>query len=231
MRWAGAVLAVAVLMPGACSEPPVQPPADPADAALSGLPYERPGALAWNDTARAFMFEGRPVVAGRVWNFDDGPEAFTGQGASIRFSPISGTLVVNDVFDALIRSPDGLGLEGARYNLVLVRLGRESAGAPWDGALFWSTDTHGELHAFHAKPFAGASPALNETVTLAYDMTRPTRGGSDWTSSVIRQFRLDTDDGAGGSFRLRQIAIVENPAPDRLRAPEPAVPASSIGLR
>ena len=66
---------------------------------------------------------------------------------------------------------------------------------------------------------------MNETVILAYDLTRPTRGGSDWQQSIIQQLRLDTDDGAGGKFLLRQIAVVQNPASDRLRAPEPAASA------
>ena len=65
---------------------------------------------------------------------------------------------------------------------------------------------------------------MNETVILAYDLTRPTRGGGDWQQSLIQQLRLDTDDGAGGKFLLREIAVVRNPASDRLRAPDPPPP-------
>jgi hypothetical protein len=201
----------------------------------AALPYERAGEFLWDEEAGAFLFESRPLIAGRSWNFDQGVQALTGQGATVTFSPINGTQVVHDVMDAMVRSPDGLGLNGARFNLVLIRLGREAAGAPWDGSLFWSTDAHGELDAFHAKPFAGSDPAVNETVILAYDMTQPVKGGTDWTTSVVRQLRFDADDGAGGRFRIRQMAIVENPAPERLRTAEGVdrTPprAAAVGLR
>ena len=73
---------------------------------------------------------------------------------------------------------------------------------------------------------------------LAYDMAHPRFGGDDWTKSLIDQIRLDTDDGAGSRFRLREIAIVENPDPDVLKAPPrpavasaPATTAEAAGLR
>ena len=123
-----------------------------------------------------------------------------------------------------------------------LRLTRQTQAEPWDGSLYWSTDTHGEADAFHTKPFLGEAPALNETVILAYDMANPLKGGDDWTKSLIDQIRLDTDDGAGSRFRLREIAIVENPAPDVLKAAPrpkkaavaaPATPttAKAAGLR
>ena len=156
-----------------------------------------------------------------------------GQGASITFSPIDGTHLTNDVFDALLRSAQDLAVDGSRFNLVLLRLSRVANGPPWDGSLYWSAAAHGEIDGFHAKPFLGAVPTLNETVILAYDMARPVKGDDDWLKSMIAQLRIDTDDGAGGRFRLRQLAIVQNPAPERLRAPPPAARPSmpSTGLR
>jgi hypothetical protein len=88
------------------------------------------------------------------------------------------------------------------------------------------TPQHPEQDAFHTKPFLGQAPAVNETVILAYDMANPLKGGDDWTKSLIDQIRIDTDDGAGSRFRLREIAIVENPAPDVLKAPPRAAPAT-----
>ena len=150
-----------------------------------------------------------------------------------------GVHLVNRLPDSQLRSPSGLGIDGSRFTLVLVRLTRLSDATPWDGSLYWMTQDHSEQDAFHTKPFLGEAPVVNETVILAYDMANPLKGGDDWLKSVIDQVRIDTDDGAGSKFRLRQIAIVENPAPDVLkaapRAPkaaEAATPnAEAAGLR
>ncbi len=217
----------------ACERRPEQSQAAPAavQAPAPDYPYERVQAITWDDAAGGFAFEGQLLAAGRLWRFDDGPQGFYGQGAAVSFSPLAGTRVTNTVHDALIRTPDGLALDGSRFNLLLIRLGREADGPPWDGSVHWITEAHGEHDDFHAKPFMGAAPALNETVILAYDMAHPVRGGADWVTSMIRQIRLDTDDGAGGRFILRQMALVENPAPARLRPLAAAASASAAGLR
>ena len=99
-----------------------------------------------------------------------------------------------------------------------MRLTRTRAGADWDGSMFYTTAAHGEGGGFQAKPVAGADPALNETVVLVYDMTRLTDGGDDWTTSLIDQIRLDTDDAGGGAFTVHQVAVTENPGVQALAA-------------
>ena len=221
-----AALAV-VLALAACDRKPAPAPAQTLAAAPASdtLPHERAEPVRWDDALGAFTFEGKPLTASRLWRFDDGPQGFGGTVA-VTFSPLDGTHLSNERFDPQLRSPTGLALDGAQFNLVLVRLSRLANGPPWDGSLFWVTAGHDAADAFHAKPFLGAEPGVNETVILAYDLTRPTKGGSDWLQSVIQQLRLDTDDGAGGKFLLRQIAVVQNPASDRLRAPDPPRPAA-----
>ena len=49
-------------------------------------------------------------------------------------------------------------------------------------------------------------------MTLVYDMSQLTAGGRDWTNSTIDQLRFDTDDGGGGKFLIRQVAVTDNPA-------------------
>jgi hypothetical protein len=215
-----------VLALAACDRKPAPAPGQTLAAAGPvdpSLPHERAEPVTWDDTQGAFTFEGRPLTAGRIWRFEDGPQGFGGT-VNITFSPLDGTHISNEIFDPQLRSPTGLALDGARFNLVLVRLSRMANGPPWDGSLFWVTDAHDANDGFHAKPFLGAEPGPNETVILAYDLTRPTRGGSDWQQSIIQQLRLDTDDGAGGKFLLREMAVVQNPASDRLRAPDPSAP-------
>ncbi len=200
---------------------------------------ERAEPVRWDEAFGAFWYNDAPLNAARMWRFDTGPEGFSGGGADIVAVPLEGVQVVNRTLDAQLRSPSGLGIEGARFGLVLVRLTRLTAATPWDGSLYWMTADHSEADAFHTKPFLGADPAVNETVILAYDLIRPLKGGDDWVKSVIDQVRIDTDDGAGSRFRLRQIAIVENPAPDVLKAlpraprsgPPAAAASKAVGLR
>ena len=196
---------------------------------------ERAGPVRWDEGFGAFWYKDAPLSAARLWRFDAGPQGFSGGGLDLIAAPLQGLQVVNRLPDAQLRSPTGLAIDGARFNLVLVRLTRLSDAPPWDGSLYWMTADHPELDAFHTKPFLGAAPALNETVILAYDMAHPLKGGDDWTKSLIDQIRIDTDDGAGSRFRLREIAIVENPAPDVLKAAPRAAPATpaakAAGLR
>jgi hypothetical protein len=225
-------LAVVLALAGCDGKPASGPAPSPGSAVPvdPSLPYERVEPIAWNAAQGAFTFEGKPMTAGRIWRFEDGPQGFGGT-VNIAFSPIDGTHLSNDIFDAQLRSPNGLALDGARFNMVLVRLSRLANGPPWDGSLFWITNAHDASDGFHTKPFLGADPGPNETVILAYDLTRPRHGGSDWQQSVIQQLRLDTDDGAGGKFLLREIAVVQNPASDRLRAPDPPPAPVSARLR
>ncbi len=187
----------------------------PVDANAS---RERTEVVRWDEGFGAFWYKDAPLNAARMWRFDTGPQGFSGGGIDLTASPLQGLQVVNRLADAQLRSPNGLAIEGARYTLVLVRLTRLSDAPPWDGSLYWMTADHPEQHAFHTKPFLGDKPGVNETVILAYDMASPRMGGDDWTRSIIDQIRIDTDDGAGSRFRLREIAIVENPDPDVLKA-------------
>jgi len=214
-----------------------------APAAVDPNPVrERSGPVRWDEGFGAFWYNDAPLNAARLWRFDAGAQGFSGGGLELTTAPLQGLQVVNRLPDAQLRSPPGLAIDGARFNLVLVRLTRLSDAPPWDGSLYWITADHPEQDTFHTKPFLGAAPALNETVIMAYDMAHPLKGGDDWTKSLIDQIRLDTDDGAGSRFRLREIAIVENPAPDILKAapraaratpPAPAAEsaAKAAGLR
>lgn len=193
---------------------------------------ERAEPITWDEGFGAFWYNGGPLSAARSWNFDRETHGFL--GAVTLSTGINGTELANRLPDSFLRSPSGLGVDGSRFSLVLVRLTRLSDAPPWDGMLAWTTAAgHPEEAAFHTKPFLGDAPQINETVILAYDMANPKRGGDDWTRSIIDQIRIDTDDGAGSRFRLRQIAIVENPDPAKLKAPPwpAAKTAAAAGLR
>ena len=195
-----------------------KPPPPPAAAPPPANPVrERPESITWDEGFGAFWYNGAPLSAARSWSFDRDAQGFS--GTADLSTGLDGTQIVNRLPDSLLRSPGGLAVDGSRFSLVLVRLTRLSDAPPWDGLLAWTTAGHPESAAYHTKPFLGDAPQVNETVILAYDMANPKRGGDDWTRSVIDQIRIDTDDGAGSRFRIRQIAIVENPDPAKLKAP------------
>lgn len=198
-------------------------PAPWARAAAAPEPVQVAGnlrsqAVAWNERESRFELNGAPLRSGRLWTFDGATDGFVLTGGEVLPSVPMGMDMRNVEADPVLRSPKGLALDGSRYSLVLVRLTRTRAGAAWDGSMFYTTAAHGEGGGFQAKPVAGADPAINETVVLVYDMTRLKNGGADWTTSLIDQIRLDTDDAGGGAFTVHQVAVTENPGEQALAA-------------
>jgi len=218
-------LAVVTLALSGCDQPAPWARAAVAPEPIKIAQILRPQVVTWNAGAERFEINGAPLKAGRIWTFDGTTEGFVLTGGEVLPASPVGMDVRNGAFDPVLRSPKGLALDGGRYSLVLVRLTRTRGGSDWDGSVFYSTANHGEAGDFHAKPLAGADPAINETVVLVYDMANLKRGGDDWTMSLIDQIRLDTDDQAGGAFTVHQIAVTENPGAAAL-AMAPAAPTT-----
>lgn len=210
------LLATAAVL-SACER--TEKPAGP--TAPSGPVTERAGPARWNATTGGFEFNGKPLKTAKLWTFEGSTEGFT--AVSSKIVPASDQGLSVQVADPTLRSPKGLNVPGAQYPLVLVRLTRTAAGEGWDGALYYATANHPEASTFFGKPLGAVAPALNETVTLVYDMAHQTVGAPDWTASTIDEIRLDIEDKAGGGFIIRQIAIAESPGPDAL-GPAPAAP-------
>jgi len=217
-----AILSTAAALLGGCDEP--APWAKLASALPEAHEPANPRAqkVAWNEAAGAFEIGGKALKAGRLWTFDGSTEGFVLAGGSVLPAAPTGLAVRNADFDPMLRSPKGLELDGNRYSLVLVRLTRHRPGAAWDGAIFYSTANHGESGDFRSKPVEGAAPGVNETVVLVYDMAHPKKGGDDWIDSIIDSLRIDTDDQAGGTFTIHQVAVTENPGPAALGVAPPA---------
>jgi hypothetical protein len=212
-----ALAATAALL-AACHRPTETAKTAPAAVAVGP---ERAGPVHWNAATGAFELAGAPLKTAKLWTFDGSTEGFTPVGSKI--TPTAGQGISVTIADPTIRSPKGLNVPGAKYSLVLVRLTRTAAGSAWDGALYYSTATHAEAIGYLGKPVSGADPAVGETTTLVYDMTRQATGAPDWTQSTIDQIRFDIEDKAGGAFVIRQIAIAENPNPGAL-TPASALP-------
>ncbi len=183
---------------------------------------ERGGPVHWNAATGGFEIAGKPLKTAKLWTFDGSTDGFTPVTSKIVPAPDQGIAVT--IADPTIRSPRGLNVPGGQYPLVLVRLTRTAAGSAWDGALYYSTPAHSETINYLGKPLSGADPAVGETTTLVYDMSRQALGGPDWTQSTIDQIRFDVEDKPGGAFVIRQIAIAENPSSIPLTPGAPAAP-------
>jgi hypothetical protein len=221
LPWIGLAAAAALL--ASCHRP-----VDKAQAPAAPVPVgpERAGPARWNAATGGFELNGQPLKTARLWTFDGSTDGFT--AVTSKIVPAAGQGIMVRIADPTIRSPKGLNVPGRQYPLVLVRLTRTAAAAAWDGALYYSTASHPETINFLGKPLSGANPAVGETTTLVYDMSRQAAGGPDWTQSVIDQIRFDIEDKPGGTFLIRQIAIAENPvpAPGPTSAPAALAPAA-----
>jgi len=222
LSWIG--LAVAAALLSACSRPAEQ---NQAPTVASGPIVERAGPVAWNAATGGFELSGRPLKTAKLWTFDGSTDGFTGGRSAVAPAPDQGLAVT--VVDPSLRSPAGLDIPGGQYSQVVVRLTRVADGGAWDGALYYATAAHPESAAFLAKP-SGAQPALGETATLVYDMSRPAAGAGDWLGSRIDQIRFDLEDKAGARFVIHQVAITENPNAAPPPKPEPETTASSPPL-
>lgn len=218
--WIGLAAAVAVL--GACDRPQkgaaASSPVPVASVAKAPL-NERAGPVRWSAGSGAFQLNGKALKAAKLWTFDGSTEGFS--GVSSKLEPAVGQGLLVHLADPTLRSPKGLNVVGGQFPLVLVRLTRNAAGEAWDGALYYSTASHPEAIGFLGKPLSGANPAVGETTTLIYDMSRQTTGAPDWTHSTIDQIRFDIEDKPGGIFTILEIAITENPMPGGI-VPTPA---------
>jgi hypothetical protein len=222
LPWIGLAAAAALL--ASCHRPTET---SQAAAAPTPIGTERASPVHWNAATGAFEMGGQPLKTAKLWTFDGSTEGFTAVGSKITPAPGSGIAV--SIVDPTIRSPKGLNVPGGQYPLVLVRLTRTAAASAWDGALYYSTASHGETINDLGKPISGADPHVGETTTLIYDMSHQAMGAPDWLQSTIEQIRFDIEDKPGGGFVIRQIAIAQNPDPAALTAPKAAavVPPST----
>lgn len=234
-----AALAFSALDLAACSRahtrqphraPPPVPANVPPPVTSSGPIQETPGPVTWDVAKSVFMFNGQPLRAEKLWTFEGTTDGFTMGNGEV--APADGTgLSVNERGpDSYTRTPRGLNVDGHTRSLVIVRATRVRPATPFDGSVYYTTAAHGESAAFHARPVAGKDPAVGETTTLVFDMHRLSKGDLDWRNSIIDQVRIDLDDGPGGAFIIRQVAIALDPGGIPLAAPlkglKPALPAT-----
>jgi hypothetical protein len=205
-------LSLGLLALAGCDNPApsrLKPESIPMAARPAPTPVVLP--IAWDPSSQSFAKDGKSLRMVKLWSFDGSTDGFVLTGGDALPMAGPGLKLTNKVRDPALRSPKGLSLDGSIGNLVIVRLTRTRTGGAWDGTLFYSTANHPEAAGFRAVAMVGGNPPLNQVTILAYDMTALAEGGNDWTSSLIDQIRLDTDDDVGGTFIVHQIAVVQKP--------------------
>lgn len=206
---------------------PAVPPGTPIEAPQAPVrlfPDDPPSPVLWNPGKAIFEFKGRPLRAEKVWTFDGATDGFVATHAEVIPADGAGLALKIGGRDTILRTPRGLNVAGANRSVVLVRLTRTAAAKRLDPTLYYSTAAHGEGQSWFAKPVFGGHPRLGDTTTMVFNMHRPSAGEGDWKSSIIDQVRLDLDDGPGGAFVIRQVAIAQDPGD--LFPAQPAPPAA-----
>ena len=153
--WIG--LAAALTLLSACdrAKAPDAPPAAPAAA------VERAGPVHWNEAAKAFELNGKPLKAAKLWTFEGTTEGFTVMTSKVA-SPQPAQGLALTIVDPTLRTPKGLNIVGGDYPVVLMRITRVAPGGSlWDGALYYSTPIHGEAIGFLGKPLQGGGWPLD----------------------------------------------------------------------
>lgn len=190
---------------------------------------ERAVPIHWDAAKGAFVFNGQPLRAEKLWTFDGATDGFSIIHGELTPAEHSGLVVQIGGRDAVLRTPRGLNVEGATRSLLILRLTRRVAVKPWDPTVYYSTPAHGEAQAYFAKPALGADPRAGETVTMVFNMHRLASGEADWKSSTVDQVRLDVDEGPGGAFVIHQVAIAQDPG--GVFPPPPAPPNAEAPAR
>lgn len=145
------------------------------------------------DTRLAFsseMYAPRGTTVPIVYSFDASAEGWTATGAT---ATVSGGLVslASSGTDPIFRSAAGLSIAGGTYKKVRARFRSLTAGAAWDGKVFYTTGGHGESASFYKSIPASPGWASGDWCIGEWDMAALTVGGSDWTSNTITRLRLD----------------------------------------
>jgi hypothetical protein len=205
-------LAIVACIVTACTRPASQgaspTPRGTADFTKQGDPNAAHAPpVAYDEGKGEFTQSGKTIAIWRLWRFTGSTDGFSVPGASVSNAPGGGLAIENKVYGAFLRTPTGLNFAGGSYPVILVRIERTKAGSQWEPVIYYTTAKHGETESYQSHVFRGVNPKEGETAILVFNMAKPTNGGSDWTSSRISQFRLQTDDQPGGAFIIRQIAV------------------------
>ena len=135
-----------------------------------------------------------------IYNFTNTADSWTGTGATL--TPAATYLTVASTgVDPIIRRT--VSFSGSQYPYIQISILR-TAGAAWDGKVFFSTAGHGESALFYMQFAEPTWDGVNYQL-ITIDMRTLTVGGTDWTDNTITNVRLDFGATALDSFRIDYI--------------------------
>jgi hypothetical protein len=124
----------------------------------------------------------------KTWYFDASVEGWTSAEQGMSWANGVVTLVPTGP-DSVFTSPDNLGISGAKYSLIKVRITR-LAGTGWVGRVQYTTAGHGFSMSHRLAIPAPKDFAIGQTAIVAFDMTHLTAGEDDWVTSTIKRIRF-----------------------------------------
>ena len=132
-----------------------------------------------------------------LYQFTNTSDGWTAAGATLTnnaaFMTVSSTSV-----DPIIRRT--VSFSGSQYPYIQIYIFR-TAGATWDGKVFYSTSGHAESALFYKQIPEPVWDGVNyQLITL--DMQTLDAGGTDWTDNTITNVRLDFGFSSLDSFQL-----------------------------
>lgn len=146
----------------------------------------------------------------QYWNFFGTDAGWTVGNANLILSDDYITIGgPSGTFDMQFIGPEGLNIDGSKHFMIDVEIMR-TAGAGWDGSAYYKTAGHGFTNSFRE---VASQPAwTGDFLTITYDMTALSSGGSDWITNTITQIRLDFGNTVSDIFRVRSVRIRRNDA-------------------
>jgi hypothetical protein len=135
------------------------------------------------------------------YDFTNTADSFTAVGATLTNGATYLTVASSGVDPILRRT---VNFSGAQYNYVQIRLLR-TAGAGWDGKIFYTTSGHGESASFYAQMTEPVYGGAFQWITV--DMRSLTAGGTDWTNNTITGIRIDLGTTALDSFQIDAVVF------------------------
>jgi hypothetical protein len=138
-----------------------------------------------------------------LYNFTNTADSWTAAGNAILTNGATYLTISSNGVDPIIRRT--VSFSGLRYPYIQINILR-TAGATWDGKVFYSTSGHGESPLYYKQIPEPTWDGINyQFITL--DMRTLDAGGTDWTANTITNVRLDLGATSLDSFRVDLIAF------------------------
>lgn len=137
-----------------------------------------------------------------AWEFRNTVDGWFAGGATLTTGSDS-ILLTSSGIDPQLVSP-GISINGSIYDRIRLRVKR-TAGSGWDGQAYYATAGH-TFDGNYRKTIPDTT-ITGEWVTLEWDMSSLTYGGTDWKTNTINQIRLDLGGTASDVFEIDWVVI------------------------